>query len=71
MSKKRGCMVGSPKSLQMQGLETLELIDQAGEIAKVHEGRRAIRRAILAKLDWAHRAAQVALSDRLDLDVFG
>ena len=49
--------------------ERRELIDDGSEFVELHRGERPVRRPILAELDRAHFAAQVALSDRLDLDI--
>jgi len=53
--------------LKLQLFQVRKLVDQGREDVEVHEGRRAVGRAVLAKLDGAHLAAQVALADRLDL----
>ena len=70
MSNSRGCIIGSPSPCKCSSVVPMKLIDQPREHCKVHE-RRTTCRAIVAKLNRAHLAAQVALSDRLDLDEMG
>jgi hypothetical protein len=55
--------------LELKVIQRRELVDQADEIVERHEGKRAVRRSIAPELDRAHLAAQVALADRLDLQV--
>src|SRR5690349_19389533 len=55
------------KALQMQLLDRAKFVEQAGEGFERHKSRWATRRAIVAELDSAHLAAQVALPDRLKL----
>src|SRR5512143_3964552 len=53
--------------LQLQLVDVAETLDQPLEVVERQERERTVRRAVLAELDRAHLAAQVALADRLDL----
>jgi hypothetical protein len=58
-----------PEPLQMKLLQSAPLLDQACELVERHERKRTIRRTILPELDSAHLAAEVALTNWLDLEV--
>src|SRR5947209_19621869 len=53
----------------MEFAERGKLVDETGEGFEGHKGERSVRRPILAELDRAHLAAQIALAHRLDLNV--
>src|SRR5690606_30308866 len=53
--------------LEMQLAEFRELVEEMDEDLVVHEGGRAVGRAVGAELECAHLATQIALPDRFNL----
>jgi hypothetical protein len=62
---------GLAESLQMQFVHRRKLIHQFAKNFITHECGGAAARPVLAELNRAHAALQVALPYRLDLDEFG
>ena len=52
-------------------LKSWEPLYQTGKGVPAHKGQPAMRRPIPSELDRAHLTAQVALSDRLNLNIVG
>jgi hypothetical protein len=59
------------QALQVQNFEGWKPFEEALEIGEGHKGGRAVGWAIFTEGDGAHRTAQVALTNRFDLQVGG